>query len=312
MANPSKFDDREGEIIKVYQDVLSGKLKKFPHGYWSPDDINARGRLRVCFRWYAETHGLTRDDILGFGTEDLRDIKLRSPISMAMPLFDSVYDLINYVFDDYEISRYERVNKSWYADNMKTAISAIRWLFLEKLQMSKEQIEEHPGLGELFTDNGFANALKMFRKFGVDITIYDALRTALPEFHLDFSNGERYSSGRDTSVALQAYIAVLNGVRPMLPYGFWRADDAKDRAKDCVRYIMSIVCVTVDRDSVLKMLTASLLKTKGLSTLIQAKSQFKVFLSMYELVAYCYPEFHFTENEFVAGKRTSSRLADNL
>lgn len=161
--------------IKVYNEVLEGKRKRFPSGFWQTiDSKNYIGASEIT-KYLIE-------DILKLDDEQIKkdlnyqvffDNKLKG---MMNALFDdSVFKALDNAypgrFKEWELACNPR--NFW---NMENAKKATIWLFKEKLKWSSEEILQR-ACKKTFIENGLYSMLHIVFHKNVSL----ALKNAFPE-----------------------------------------------------------------------------------------------------------------------------------
>jgi len=158
--------------VEIYQLILAGKIKRFPHRFWSEPDAteNAIEILRFLF-----------ESILEWSHEDIKrcyDKKLFSEYKLQ--------GLLKYIFNDRLFqalnSVYPNQFKEWELKstpknfwNEETAIQATKWLIEEKLRWTGSDLKEKIDV-KIFTNYGLTGMLKAIYHY----CIWQAINAAYP------------------------------------------------------------------------------------------------------------------------------------
>lgn len=286
------------EMISIYKEVLSGSRERFPRGVWAPDDMNAKPRYRACIRYHVlEVDECRRVDILHIDEEYLKSIKLRTAVGRLDPLFPSIYEMVNYCFPEFNILMWEMHTKprNWW--NNGNDISAVRWLFTQKLGMTQKEIETCTQKEYLLRENGFSSIIdKNYRSKDGISKIQSLFEQAFPTYN--FNEGIFYNISIDSMVdsptsMIDVYIHCMN-TNTRIPRNFWRGDNdiIRERVKQCMRYAVDNI---IQHDTLYELRSA--LSVEGLKD-IQLYNAKKAFTSLFEMVDFCIPEYKFTPFDF--------------
>lgn len=142
--------------VKIYQLVLTGKLKKFPNGFWS----NSNG-----IEYAIEISRYLFESILQWSSEDIK-----KHYSFHIFVKNKLAGLLNIVFKG---SPFEALNaaypnqfKVWELNNTpmnfwneETGVQATKWLIEEKLKWTENDIKEKL-LHKTFVENGLGGMLE--------------------------------------------------------------------------------------------------------------------------------------------------------
>lgn len=99
---PEKRPTEDELIIKVYNDVLSGRRKKFPRGYFLKNS-RVEHRAIVCFRYLCEevlkldAEGICRTFTKTYGIKTLSKYKLKMLIDIV---YESLFHLMNAAYPE--------------------------------------------------------------------------------------------------------------------------------------------------------------------------------------------------------------------
>lgn len=99
---PEKRPTEDELIIKVYNDVLSGRRKNFPRGYFLKNS-RVEHRAIVCFRYLCEevlkldTEGICRTFTKTYGIKTLSKYKLKMLIDIV---YESLFHLMNAAYPE--------------------------------------------------------------------------------------------------------------------------------------------------------------------------------------------------------------------
>lgn len=148
------------DAIEIYEYVLSGRLKKFPMGYWK--DSEGFNNAVKCFKYLIE-------DKLNWSDDDIK-----KHLSRKIFIEYRLYGMFKTYFDGSPYSAiqalYPNKFKPWdmavcpmgYWDNEENCIKAIKWLIEEKLQWSDIDIREKL-TGDVFYENGLAGMSSKYK-----------------------------------------------------------------------------------------------------------------------------------------------------
>ena len=124
---PDKRPSDDELIIKVYRDVLSGKRKNFPRGYFLKNS-QVEHRAIVCFRYLCEevlkldSEGICRTFTKTYGIKTLSKYKLKMLVDIV---YESLFHLMNAAYPElsgklenyrFDKRRHEKEGKSDNAD----------------------------------------------------------------------------------------------------------------------------------------------------------------------------------------------------
>lgn len=167
--------DVEDVNVKIYRQVLDGTLDRFPRNFWKEEYKSAPALVRYLIE---EVLKWDEEDIKNnFTTFTLEQYKLAG-------LHKYVYkkNLFN-VIDSAYPGRFKpwemKFSPRSYWRNLENCINATRWLILEKLEWTKEDIMEKFN-NNVFKENGFTGLLK----WGWNGESYNAV--ALSFYEYDF------------------------------------------------------------------------------------------------------------------------------
>ena len=99
---PEKRPTEDELIIKVYNDVLSGRRKKFPRGYFLKNS-RVEHRAIVCFRYLCEevlkldAEGICRTFTKTYGIKTLSKYKLKMLVDIV---YESLFHLMNAAYPE--------------------------------------------------------------------------------------------------------------------------------------------------------------------------------------------------------------------
>lgn len=167
-----KYDLNNMEAIEIYKLVLSGKIKKFPRGFWMQPE--AKDNAAKVTKYLLE-------DILHYTEDDIRtkvngttfaDNKLRGMLNNVFG--NSIYKCIDNAypgkFKEWELSSTPK--NFW---NKETAKEATKWLLGEKLHYTEEDIKTRVNTNT-FRDNGLSGMVSVL----FDYSTYKCLDNAYP------------------------------------------------------------------------------------------------------------------------------------
>ena len=124
---------------QVYQAVLDGRLKRFPNGFWNT--YGAEQRAARCLRYLYENILHLKDlEIPEVTTvELLYKYKLKGLLVRVFKgnLFNAMENAYPGVYKPY---MFPTVGSDYWSD--ETCAEAVRWLILDKLKLSKEEVKE--------------------------------------------------------------------------------------------------------------------------------------------------------------------------
>ncbi len=166
-------EDKKPESIKVYEDVLSGKIYRFPAGFFSSYGIIDYTNVCIPIIKYLI------DEILKWNHEEVcknitrktfHDYALGGMLSHYFN--DSPYAALDVAYPGeykpWELAACPR--NFWNKDN---AILAVRWLYDKKLKWSLEQICSMTNV-RLFKENGLDGMLRICFKDSPTLAILNA------------------------------------------------------------------------------------------------------------------------------------------
>lgn len=171
--------DVEDVNVKIYRQVLDGTLDKFPRNFWKEEYESCPAIVRYLIE---EVLQWDDNDIKEhYGTNTLKDNKLAGLLKYV------------YVYKSFDVieAAYPGRFKPWemkstpnsYWRNLENCINATRWLILEKLKWTKEDIMEKFN-NNVFKENEFTGLLK----WGWNGESYNAI--ALSFYEYDFKPWE--------------------------------------------------------------------------------------------------------------------------
>lgn len=168
-------------IIDIYNEVLEGKRKSFPHDTWNPYK-SGYDNFNRCFRYIViDTLKYDRQMLLNHANQSFfRKYKLRGGISILFN--DSPYNAICSAFPEFKIHFWELSqvpNQSWTRESI---IEATRWLFNEKLKWTREDMISNNISYDIFRQNNLGKLIKGER-FGFK-GIYGLINMSFPEYNL--------------------------------------------------------------------------------------------------------------------------------
>lgn len=141
--------------VQIYQQVLDGTLNKFPLNFWKEEYRSAPAIVRYLI-----------EEVLKWDEEDIKEkyTNLTLKSNKLGGLLKYVYDCKS--FDAIEAA-YPGRFKPWemkaspnsYWQSIENCVNATRWLILEKLKWTKEDIMKKYNK-RVFIDNGFTGLLK--------------------------------------------------------------------------------------------------------------------------------------------------------
>lgn len=145
------------EDIQIYKEILTGKRKRFPNGYWCHNDGKEKAHKLTKFLLEKILNWSFNDICEHLKIETFRKYKLSGMISIIYG--DSYYELINEI--------YPNTFKPWYFStsgnsywNLDTAKEATIWLIEEKLKWTDEDIKNNL-TGKIFRENGLGGMLSI-------------------------------------------------------------------------------------------------------------------------------------------------------
>ncbi len=163
------------DAITIYQNVLSGKIKRFPRDFWTDDARQGHTDAALITRYLIE-------EVLNWDEETLKKCisckvffrnKLKGMLWTAFN--DSVFKAINNAYPgkyhEWELACTPR--NFW---NKETAIQATIWLFREHLCLTDDQICQNISR-KIFVENGLDTMLHII--YGNNAS--QAIDTAFPD-----------------------------------------------------------------------------------------------------------------------------------
>ena len=131
----------KNNAIKIYNEVLSGKRKRFPSGFWYNGETYNYEAAKEITIWLIEEKLKWNDKDLkrGLRSETFRDNRLYGMLGI---LFNhSPYEAINNAypgkFNEWD---FEYTPKNYW--NLETAKKSTKWLVEEKLKMDRRKIRK--------------------------------------------------------------------------------------------------------------------------------------------------------------------------
>ncbi|MET3209697.1 UNVERIFIED_CONTAM: hypothetical protein ABIC26_002644 [Paenibacillus sp. PvR008] len=169
-------------LLSIYVDILDGKRKKFPDGTWNPVEYGKENLKSLLLYLFEERLVWTKQDVLqNFNKHFFVKWKLRGG---TQKLFnDSPYDILRYVYPDWDIKPWELTragNNTW--TKKEDIKQAIRWLVFDKMKWNKEQICADFNL-KVMEENGLIGALTKYREYNETGEIYELISYCIPEFN---------------------------------------------------------------------------------------------------------------------------------
>lgn len=143
--------------VKIYKEVLSGKRKRFPIGFWYDGEKYNYEAAKEITIWLIEEKLKWSDEELkrGLRSQIFRDNKL---YGMLVGIFNSSpYEVINNAYPGkFHEWNFEYAPKNYW--NLDTAKKATIWLVEEKLKMDKRKVRRCLSRRH-FCENGLSGML---------------------------------------------------------------------------------------------------------------------------------------------------------
>lgn len=149
----SKVDD----VINVYEDVLKGKTKIFPHYFWGGEEGKRKG-IRVFKYLIEEKLNLSDEEIKTISLKFFVKYKLSGMIIQCFNNSPSQVIMKSYP-NRFKIWELSRVPLNYW--NEKTAKEAIKYLIEEKLKWSRNDILNKLEKNVIL-ENGYGSPLQIF------------------------------------------------------------------------------------------------------------------------------------------------------
>ncbi|MDP9675311.1 hypothetical protein J2W97_001294 [Paenibacillus jamilae] len=180
--------------MSVYIDILDGKRRRFPDGTWDPVENGKENLKALLLYLFEERLDWTKQEVLqNFNKIFFVKWKVRGG---TQKLFnDSPYEILRYVYPDWDIKPWELTragNKTW--EKKEDIKQAIRWLVFDKMKWNKEQICSDFNL-KVLEENGLIGALTKYREYNETGEIYELITYCIPEFNFkadDFEHLNRW------------------------------------------------------------------------------------------------------------------------
>jgi hypothetical protein len=175
------------DIIGIYEEILSGKRKQFPLRTWEDDTI-----CPLCLRHLSVKLGWTREDICNLTTKKMIKYRLKGALNVWYK--GSTYAAVVHAFSELEIKPWEmaRVPNEYWGD--ETMVEVLRWLFIDKLDYSREEIVRNASL-PFFRNHGLGNIITSHRNIQDhswgDHSIFRVIAYAFPEHNFKYEEFER-------------------------------------------------------------------------------------------------------------------------
>lgn len=127
-------------IISIYEEVLTGKEKKFPHKFWKGSDAKKKSFILLKYLFEKKLKWSEEDIIKNITTFTFDTYKLEG---MLRYVFDySVYNVVNALYPNkYKCWELSCVTNNYW--NEKTGKDAMTWLFKDKLKWSEEDVKKN-------------------------------------------------------------------------------------------------------------------------------------------------------------------------
>lgn len=162
------------DIIMTYEKVLSGELKTFPRGVWSPGSNNEE-EYKKCLRYLAyDKLCMSREEIAKITQPFLLKYKLGGGFSSLF--VGRMYEALSFCFPELKLKIWEmkRVISGLWSDE-ETRIRAIRFETIQVFGYDRNQIVENCNW-YFYRGLGITKAIEYYG------SVYEALRTSFPEF----------------------------------------------------------------------------------------------------------------------------------
>ncbi|MEO2202329.1 DUF4046 domain-containing protein [Paenibacillus pabuli] len=202
-------------VEDIYLEILQGNRRSFPPFTWSPGN-NGHDSFRRCIRYlFQEILHMDRKQIVeNIGHDLILKYKLYGGFTT---LFGSINSVVDYCFPEHDIKPWELKNiPPNYFFNQDNIIYAVRWLFNEKLKMTKDEIVASRIVTDIFAEHGMKHLLEGYRTLYKDnkAGIFSILNLAFPEYNLyitDFRNA--LGNDEELRLAVRHYIKETLGFR---------------------------------------------------------------------------------------------------
>lgn len=172
------------DIVSIYNGVLQGEIKKFPHETWSHHKDGFQNAKRCGLFLFNEVLQWDKNDILENLDHNIFK-KYRLTGAVGILFNHSPYDFINYVFPDLNIKPWELKNTPlgfWNEDNL---VSCIKYIVLSN-GWNREEIL-HNIHSKALMDAGLGKIMMGFRRQksaksdAEESRVYDLIKLAFPE-----------------------------------------------------------------------------------------------------------------------------------
>jgi hypothetical protein len=133
------------DTLSVYREILKGERNRFPHGTWDPCLFDGMQNFTRCFRYLVlEVLQWDREDALKNIDSKVFFNKYRLTSGLCMLFDGSPFMAIEYAFPEWKVNFWEMKRCPSNKWNFASVRQAMRWLFLEKLEMNKQKILDIP------------------------------------------------------------------------------------------------------------------------------------------------------------------------